>query len=732
MRRQTIDANTATFDDGERHVDRMHYSASMLDVVRGINRGVVRGDGFDSLIASAFEKLVSNGSLCAAWIHLYEAEQGTPRTIQHGWGTVFDTLAAKLDNGWVPPCCERAMAKDQIVCTPYPLKNCDLCPLARAYRTDSHHPAEALATTLKIDGTVLGFMCVSVVSDEPTFDEKSLLLKELADDIAFALRSISLAEERARTEEALKKEAARRQVLMGASIDGMAIFDQSHRVVEANQRFADMLGYTPEEMLSLHTWDFEAVMPEAQIREAFADLTQTSDTFETKHRRKDGSLYDAEVSASGALVGNEPMVFTVSRDITEKKALQASLVQSDRLASMGLLAAGVAHEINNPLSYVLYNLESVSQKLPNLLSERRDCRIADPKLDGVNGTDTDVVQKRRSGTRRNSLSDVENRIKEALSGVRRIQSITRSLGTFSHIEMDRVAPVSLRYVIECALNMAFNEIKYRARLVTEFSPDIPSVMANEGTLSQVFLNLLINAAHAIGEGHVDRNEIRISTRHSDSEVWVDVRDTGHGIPEANLERIFEPFFTTKQPGKGTGLGLAAVFGIVKQSGGAITVESELGKGTRFDLSFPLTSGSLHKSSSMPPGMEALRGNETVLVVEDEDMLLQVVARLLRNFGYTVLTAPQPGDALLQCEKHTAPIDLLLVDVVMPRMNGSELAKRLRSIHPEMRVLYMSGYSDFTVVRQVMSENLDCFIAKPFCADDLTAKIREVLSLPLER
>jgi two-component system cell cycle sensor histidine kinase/response regulator CckA len=205
-----------------------------------------------------------------------------------------------------------------------------------------------------------------------------------------------------------------------------------------------------------------------------------------------------------------------------------------------------------------------------------------------------------------------------------------------------------------------------------------------------------------------------------------VRDNGTGMDENTVSRIFEPFFTTKPKGKGTGLGLATVYGIVQQSSGTISVESAEGEGSRFEICIPLADGA-HEKASIPPTEDAkLVGQETILVVEDEIMLLDVVAKILRNYGYTVLTAPHGGDALLICEEHKEPIDLLLVDVVMPRLNGPELAERLCGKRSEMRVLFVSGYSDFTVVRHVVATNADHFLAKPFSARDLAIKVRQVL------
>ena len=687
---------------------RITRSATMLNVVRRINRGVVRGEDATALIASAFEKLVASGNLSTAWLHLYRTSPDEPNNVAFGWGEAFGVLSKKMDEGWLPNCCRRALSDHAIVSIRSPKLSCGGCPLAESYSLGKDGTEETLTTTIQMDDVVLGFISVSFASNISQEEDRRFLLKELSDDIAFALRSIDIIRERERTEQALKKEALRRKVLMGASRDGICIFNQQHEVVEANQRFADMLGYTPEEVLTLHTWDFESVMNEAQIREAFADLTQTSDTFETKHRRKDGTLYDVEVSASGALVGDEPMVFTVSRDITEKKKLQASLVQSDRLANMGLLAAGVAHEINNPLAYVLYNLESLAGDMPYLLTELGERRAAD----GNGRFDT------------NALLDVENRLREALTGVRRIQAITRSLGAFSHVDKDRVVPVNISYVLECAVNMAFNEIKYRARLTTDYT-QVPHVLADEGSLSQVFLNLLINAAHAIGEGNVEENEIRIATKQMDDTVCIEVRDTGEGIPAEDLERIFEPFYTTKGVGVGSGLGLAISKNIVSAYGGTISVESEVGNGARFCVFLPIGDSENVEETAPPPNPPVSLVSGRILLVDDEEMICRALTRMLKEHRVVAVRSGEKAKAILSADQN---FDVVLCDMMMPDLTGMELHRWILGAHPTLasRVVFITGGA-FTPNAQAYLERVHnpCF-TKPFQIPALRETIAKLI------
>ena len=289
-----------------------------------------------------------------------------------------------------------------------------------------------------------------------------------------------------------------------------------------------------------------------------------------------------------------------------------------------------------------------------------------------------------------------------------------------------------------------------ARLIGEdieirmaLEPALGAVHADPGHVEQIVMNLVVNARDALPRGgkltletanvYFDEDYAR---RHTDVTpghyVMLAVTDNGQGMDAATQARIFEPFFTTKELGRGTGLGLSTVYGLVKQNDGHIEVYSEVGHGTTFKVYLPRVQEAVPAVSEAKPVARDLHGSETILVVEDEDMLRESICRSLKIYGYTVLAARQGGEALLLCERHPGPIHLLLTDVVMPQMNGRDLADRLTPLRPDMKVLYMSGYTENAIVHHGVLETEIFFIPKPFRIKTLLEKIREILAESLQQ
>jgi signal transduction histidine kinase len=388
-----------------------------------------------------------------------------------------------------------------------------------------------------------------------------------------------------------------------------------------------------------------------------------------------------------------------ARGRRERRRMQEQLLISDRMASVGLLAAGVAHEINNPLAAVLANLD---------LAHEDAHRLADKP---------DLPPEMR---------ELLDELGDARHAASRIRDIVRDLKLFSRSEDEKVAPVDVGRALESSLRMATNEIRHRARLVKDLRP-VPPVEANDSRLGQVFLNLLVNAAQAIPEGRASANEIRVSTSVSadDGKVVVEISDTGSGIPPEVQKRLFTPFFTTKQVGVGTGLGLSICHRIVTGMGGSIAVESQVGKGTTFRVLLPPATPRFTTTSPMPPvPRQGRRGR--ILVVDDEEPVVRAASRILAN-EHDVAGATQAQVALDRV-KNGERFDMILCDLMMPEMTGMELHAELVKIAPDQAdaMVFITGGAFTPRARAFLDRVKNERFEKPFNATQLRALVRERL------
>jgi two-component system cell cycle sensor histidine kinase/response regulator CckA len=400
-------------------------------------------------------------------------------------------------------------------------------------------------------------------------------------------------------------------------------------------------------------------------------------------------------------VDYDTLVETIDRLLVESehRALQARLAQTDRLTSLGTLAVGVAHEINNPLAYVLLNLGYLSEELPRLLTSPES-----PKA-------------------REALVALEH----ARDGAERIRNTVRSLRTFSRPENESRTPLQLAKLLDSTLPMVANEIHHRARLVKDYG-QVPDVVANEARLGQVFLNLLINAVQALPEDRSDQNRIHLVVRSSSPDrVVVEVHDNGTGIPSQVRGRIFEPFFTTKPVGIGTGLGLTICHGIVASLGGTLSFESEVGKGTVFRVDLPAvarTAADVERpASGAPTKRPGPPGRGRILVVDDEPIVCFSLERLLSNEG-DVVALTSARQALTSIERG-ARFDVILCDLMMPEMDGTILYDELCKVAPTQAecMLFVTGGAFTPRAREFLDRVPNMRIEKPFDVGALVELVR---------
>jgi signal transduction histidine kinase/CheY-like chemotaxis protein len=396
------------------------------------------------------------------------------------------------------------------------------------------------------------------------------------------------------------------------------------------------------------------------------------------------------------------------RQAAEREALEAQLRLADRLASVGTLAAGVAHEINNPLAYVVGNLDWIADELAAELGEA--------SLAG------------RSADR---LAATFKAVEQAQGGAQRVREIVRDLKTFSRADEDTRGPIDLARVLDASINLAASEIKARARLTREIAA-LPAVDANAARLGQVFLNLLINAAQALPEGQPAAHEVRVVARGEDGHAVVEVHDTGSGMTPEVMARIFDPFFTTKPVGVGTGLGLSICHGIVTRYGGRIEVTSEAGKGTTFRVLLPATEA--EAAADPPPAVAAPLERAHVLVIDDEPEIGEVVEKLLSP-SHTVEAMTSAKAALERLTAADAQsFDVILCDLMMPDMTGMELHEELSRRAPELtaRMVFLTGGAFTPRSRQFLDGVSNRRLDKPFSLQELEGTVRElVLASPAQ-
>ena len=490
--------------------------------------------------------------------------------------------------------------------------------------------------------------------------------------------------------------------IVGVAPDGV--------VMTWNRAAETVFGWTAEEAVGQRLM---CVPPDKQAEfDEFRSHVVQGNSFtarETVSVRKDGTRIDVSIStaalhdADGRAIGLVATYVDISGRKRAEEALrhsQEQLRQAQKMEAVGRLAGGVAHDFNNLLSAILSYSEMVLADLPN----PHPCR-------------DDVEQIRQAGMRAAEL--------------------THQLLAFSRRQLLQPRTISLNTVVASVDRMLRRVIGEDIVLRTELAPDLGYTRADAGQLEQVLMNLAVNARDAMpGGGTLTLTTANAVVRETDTigspglpagrYVTLSVCDTGVGMTREVQERIFEPFFTTKGPGHGTGLGLSTVYGIVVQSGGHVFATSETGAGSTFTIYLPAHAADAEPAGAPAPPPAVRGGAETVLLVEDEDLVRQLTREILRRNGYCVLEACDGVAALATLRDHTGPIDLLLTDVVMPRMSGRELVEQARPLRPEMRILYVSGYSEEAIARQgQLTEGIE-LLAKPFTPAALTAKIRQLL------
>ncbi len=489
--------------------------------------------------------------------------------------------------------------------------------------------------------------------------------------------------------------------------EGICRLDGAGRIVTVNRAFSRLFGI-PADQAPGRAW--EALLIEEERAAARADLASAAGRLERERTgvRSDGTTFPLQLIAVPLAGGGRPGSnghYLYVHDLSDRKRMENQLIFAGRMAAVGTLAAGVAHEINNPLAYIVANIDFARSQINSVAS--RLSRAA------VGGGPAHV------------LDETGEALTEARQGAERVRNIVRDLRVFARGDDDQSGPVSVRRVLDSSLNIAWNEIRHRARLVKDYG-EMPLVEANESRLGQVFLNLLLNAAHAIPEGEAERNELRVTTRtDAQGRAVLEVRDTGMGIPPENRERIFDPFFTTKPVGEGTGLGLWICHGIVSALGGEVTVESEIGRGSTFRVTLPPALMDAPATFSTPTIPEVEARGARLLVVDDEPMILGALRRSLGG-DYNV-TCVGDGRRALERLRAGERFDVILCDLMMPELTGMDLYAELERIAPDQagRMVFVSGGAFTPRAREFLERVPNARVEKPIDFQNLRLLLRNL-------
>jgi len=554
-----------------------------------------------------------------------------------------------------------------------------------------------MGVPLKVNNHTFGALVVQTYSKNIRYGQRD---KEI---LTFVARQVASAVEIKRNEQAMRRSEARYRSLVQSSVYGIYRSSLQGRFLDVNPALITMLGYGSAEEVLLLDPEKDVFAQSEEHTRLIEDFRRTGrlDGVEVKWKRKDGSTITVRLSGRAVSSADEPadVLEAIAEDVTDRRALEDQFRQAQKMEAVGRLAGGVAHDFNNLLMVISGYAEVILAALD---------------------TEHPLYEKARS-------------IQQASD---RATTLTRQLLAFSRKQLLELKVVDVNSIVADMERLLRPLIGEDVELVTRLAPEAGFTRADAGQLEQVLMNLVVNAKDAMPAGGgkltIETQNVAIDEGHRrgqnfirpGSYVLLSVSDTGMGMDKETQSRIFEPFFTTKEKGKGTGLGLSTVYGIVKQSGGYVMVQSEVGQGTSFHIYLPQVEGVAEKLAA-PVARATEGGTETILLVEDEESVRQLVRDTLAARGYNVLEAGN-GEAALDVAMREHKIDLVITDVIMPGMGGRELVQHLAKSRPESKVLYLSGYTEDAITSEGNIGTGAAFLQKPFTLQNLSRKVREVL------
>lgn len=557
-----------------------------------------------------------------------------------------------------------------------------------------------LGVPLKTPRATIGVLVVQHYENESAYDMRDL---EFLDSVG---GHIALAIERRRSEDALRKsESVFRLLFSYNPLPTWVMDDETLQFIQVNDAAVQQYGFAPEEFSRMTMSDIrpEEKGASPEVRSPQSNEAEGRHQGVCKHRKKDGKVFEVELISHQFDYAGRRVRLVVAQDISERHLLEQQLRQATKMEAVGRLAGGVAHDFNNLLMVIKGHTELLMSELPP-----------------SDGMSRKITQIDRAADRATAL--------------------TKQLLAFSRMQVLQPRVMNLNGVVEDMGRLLPRLIGEDIELAIRTEANLGAIRADASQMEQIIMNLAVNARDAMPVGGrliIETLNAELDRTYNSTHpivkpgryVLLAVSDTGTGMDAETQAHIFEPFFTTKEPGKGTGLGLATVYGVVKQSGGFIWVYSEVGKGTSFKIYLPRVDQAEDKGSAALPFAEAPRGTETILLAEDEQDVREVAREFLESGGYTVIESHNGADALRLAAEHKGSIDLLVTDMVMPGMTGKELAGRLQHQHSGIGVIYMSGYSEQTVAETAQADSGMLLLTKPFSRGSILRAVREALNVP---
>ena len=755
--RQQTDELKATKAERERALEMIQHRDAAIRSIRNVNRLIIKEKDRGRLLKGICENFTNTRGYYNAWIALLDGNEKLVTTVEVGLGKNFLPMFNRLSRGRLPACGRRALMQSDIVITQDPFSTCQDCTLA-----DKYEGRGGMTVRLEYNGKIYGVLAVSIPRNFTSDEEEQSLFKDTARDIGFSLHKIELEEERCRMEEKLQssydrlemrveertvelakineelkseitghkraEEALRKSEekykklydesnrtaevyysLLHTSADAVVIYDMEGKAEYINPSFIKVFGWTMEELKGRRI----PFIPESEREATMACIKNIIEKgkavhgFETTRYKKDGRVID--VSASGSRFndhnGTPSGMLVILRDTSEKKRLEAQLRHAHKMEAVGTLAGGIAHDFNNILQAISgYTQILLMGKEPG----HPDC---------------------------NSLEAIKK-------SAQRASDLTKQLLIFGKKVEIKLSPMNLNQEVREVSKMLERTIPKMIDLGLHLAKDLNVINADPGQLEQIVMNLGINARDAMPDGGrllfetenvtLDEEYSRVHLGASPGEyVLLSVSDTGHGMDKETLGHIFEPFYTTKKMGKGTGLGLAMVYGIVKSHGGYILCYSEPGQGTTFKMYFPIVNTEVEERREEKKEAEEIPGGtETILLADDEEAILDIGKDILKRFGYKTITAQSGEKAVEIFEKEKDHIDLAILDIGMPGIGGHKCLKELLKIDPKVKVVISSGYSASGEMKETLESGAAGFIGKPYLLADMLKQVREVLDRDL--